>query len=81
MLLVDGLGQEEGVSVVVEGLELVIGIEGVEVGIAQVIERIAVELVRAALGDGVDLASGSLSELCRVGGGIRLEFLDGESME
>ena len=62
-------------------LVLVVGVEGVQVGIAQIVEGIAVKMVRAALGDGVDLASGSLSELCRVGGGIRLEFLDGESME
>jgi hypothetical protein len=77
----DGLRQEEGVSVVVKRLVLVVGVEGVQVGIAQIVEGIAVKMVRAALGDGVDLASGSLSELCRVGGGIRLEFLDGESME
>ena len=31
LLLVDGLGEEEGVSVVMERLELVVGIEGVEV--------------------------------------------------
>ncbi len=45
LLLVDGLGEEEGVSVVVEGLELVVGIEGVEIRIAEVVEGIAMEVV------------------------------------
>ena len=73
----DGLGEEEGVSVVMEGLELAVGIEGVQVGIAEVVEGVAVECVGAALGDGVDLSAGGLAELDGVVGGLGLELLDG----
>jgi len=47
LLLVDGLGEKEGVSVVVEGLELVVGIEGVQRWIAEVVEGVAVDCVGA----------------------------------
>ena len=77
LLLVDGLGEQEGVSVVVERLVLVVGIERVEVGIAEVVEGVAVDGVGAGLGDGVDLTAGGLAELDGVVGGCGLELLDG----
>ncbi len=77
MLLVDGLGEEEGVSTVVQRLELAIRIEGVQGRVTQHVERIAVDSVGAALGDGVDLSAGGLAELDGVVGGFGLELLDG----
>ncbi len=63
LLLVNGLGQQEWRGSVVESLELAVRIERIEVGITQVVERIAVELVGAALGDRVHLTACSLTEL------------------
>ena len=60
-----------------EGLELVVRVEGVQVGIAKVIEGVAVEVVGAGLGDGVDLTACGLPELDGVVGGLSLELLDG----
>ena len=77
LLLVDGLGEQEGRGSVVERLVLAVGVERVQVGITQVVEDVAMELVRAALGDGVDLAAGGLAELDRVVRGLGLELLDG----
>ena len=77
LLLVNRLGEKEGVAVVVEGLELVVGIKGVERWIAEVVEGVAVEVVGAGLRDGVDLSAGGLAELDGVIGGLGLELLDG----
>ena len=60
-----------------EGLELVVGIEGVEVRIAEVVEGVAVEVVGAGLGDGVDLTAGGLAEFDGVVGCLSLKLLDG----
>jgi hypothetical protein len=46
-------------------------IESVEAGVAQVVEQVAVQGVIAGLGNGVDLAAGSLAELDRVVGGFQ----------
>ena len=77
VLLMDGLGEQERCGAVVQGLELVVGVERVERGVTQRVEEIAVDVVGAALGDGVDLAAGGLTELDGVVGGFGLELLDG----
>ena len=63
LLLVNGLGEQERVAVVMQCLELAVGVEGVQGGIAEVVEEVAVDLIGAALGDCVDLATGGLTEL------------------
>src|SRR6202012_846304 len=64
LLLLDGLGE------VIVGLAE--GVEGVERGIAEVVEEVAVEVVAAGFGDGVYLTAGGLAEFGAVGGGSDL---------
>ena len=61
----------------IQAFRFVVGIEGVERGIAEVVEQISVQIVGAGLGDGVHYAAGSLAELRAVIAGADLEFLDG----
>ncbi len=72
-----GWVSRKGVAPLWQGLELVVGVEGVERGVTQGVEEIAMDGVGAALGDGVDLAAGGLTELDGVVGGLGLELLDG----
>ena len=72
----DGLGQQEWIMRD-DALRFADGIKCIQRGIAQVVEEIAMDGVRARLGDGVDLAADRLAELDGVVGDFRLEFLDG----
>ena len=80
VLDLDRLQQEQRV-VRGESLELVVGVKRVEAGRAVVVEGVAVELVGAGLGDGVDDAAGGLAKLGRIAGDGRLELLDGIERE
>ena len=78
LLLVDGLSEQEGRGSRCGGPGyLLYGSSALSVGVAQGVEEVAVDLVGAALGDGVDLAAGGLAELDGVVGGLGLELLDG----
>ncbi len=80
MLLVDRLGEVsrfEGRSQAGHrALRLDIGVQSIQVRIAQQVEQVAVKGVGAGLGDGVNLSAGGLAQRGRVCARGRLELLD-----
>ena len=67
LLLMHGLREEKtcdyGVGRVVQSHKFGVGVESVEGGIAQLVEKIPVNAVGSVFGDGVDLSAGGLAEL------------------